>query len=433
MKKVICLVSLVSCLFCGQILAKGNSLSDSLGLPGDNFNLYAVLDIFQKSPTLEQFEKNINLQDSKVNNLDLNGDGQIDYVKVVDHGNSNIHAIVLQVAINETEIQDVAVIEVEKENNSLVKLQIIGDEALYGKDYIIEPIKEKSVQETPNPGYTGGNTTVNNVTNNYYSNDNSYAGSEVAAWAIIGFMFAPAYIYYVSPYHWGYYPVYWHPWRPWFYHHYHSFHHSYYGHYHQTHYYRAPAAHSYYGTRRSSSVIVDKRSKSGAYMDTYKRTPKTTTNNNRLPSSNKQSPINKSTQTIKQSPLNKNTPVHKLTPVNKQSPVNYQKPVNKTPVNKQQPGYNQTPTHKQQPTYNQSPVNKQQPSYNQTPINKQQPTYNQSPINKQQPVNKSLPVNKQSQNNYRTPSNSQLPSNRQAPSNNERNNSNKPAKDGGRK
>ena len=46
--------------------------SDSLGLPGDNLNLYAVLDLFQGSKTFEIFEQKLNEKKSKINNLDLN-------------------------------------------------------------------------------------------------------------------------------------------------------------------------------------------------------------------------------------------------------------------------------------------------------------------------------------------------------------------------
>lgn len=35
------------------------SATGELGLPGDNLDLYAVLDIFQKSKTIEDFEKKI--------------------------------------------------------------------------------------------------------------------------------------------------------------------------------------------------------------------------------------------------------------------------------------------------------------------------------------------------------------------------------------
>src|SRR5271157_5817305 len=108
-----------------------------LGLPGDNFNLYGVLNIFQNSPTLEDFERSVNNPDSKVNNLDLNGDGQIDYIHVIDNVNGPVHDIVLRDDVNANETQDVAVIEVEKDANNVVHIQIVGDEALYGKDYIV--------------------------------------------------------------------------------------------------------------------------------------------------------------------------------------------------------------------------------------------------------------------------------------------------------
>ncbi|NSW95826.1 MAG: hypothetical protein HPY62_14045, partial [Bacteroidales bacterium] len=45
-----------------------------LGLPGDNLNLYAVMKLFQESETLEGFERSLNDENSRINNLDLNGD-----------------------------------------------------------------------------------------------------------------------------------------------------------------------------------------------------------------------------------------------------------------------------------------------------------------------------------------------------------------------
>ena len=45
--------------------------STLLGLPGDNLDLAAVLDLFQKSKTIEDFEKTLNLEKTKINNLDL--------------------------------------------------------------------------------------------------------------------------------------------------------------------------------------------------------------------------------------------------------------------------------------------------------------------------------------------------------------------------
>jgi hypothetical protein len=38
----------------------------ALGLPGDNLNLYAVLDVFQDSETVEEFERAINTRDANI-------------------------------------------------------------------------------------------------------------------------------------------------------------------------------------------------------------------------------------------------------------------------------------------------------------------------------------------------------------------------------
>src|SRR5690606_33363692 len=48
-------------------------------VPGDNFSLEGALELFKKSSSPEEFEKMLNTPDTKVNNLDLNGDGYIDY------------------------------------------------------------------------------------------------------------------------------------------------------------------------------------------------------------------------------------------------------------------------------------------------------------------------------------------------------------------
>lgn len=117
---------------------------DSLGLPGDNFDLYGALELFKKADTPENFEKAINSNGNEVNKLDLDGDGKADYVRV-DKKDSDIHTLVLQVAVSASEIQNVAVIKVEKTGNDKTHVQIVGDEALYGKNYIIESEDETEI------------------------------------------------------------------------------------------------------------------------------------------------------------------------------------------------------------------------------------------------------------------------------------------------
>jgi hypothetical protein len=71
MKKWFSLGLLIAMSLFGQAAnAQNESDSTLLGLPGDNLDLYAVLDLFQKSPTIEEFEKSLNLESAGVNNLD---------------------------------------------------------------------------------------------------------------------------------------------------------------------------------------------------------------------------------------------------------------------------------------------------------------------------------------------------------------------------
>jgi hypothetical protein len=288
MKKALFYITTITgSLLCAPVFAQ-NTTPDSLGLPGDNLNLYAVMDLFQKSETLEEFEKSLNAEKSKVNNLDLNRDNKIDYIRVVDNVKGEAHAIVLQIAVNEKENQDVAVIEVEKEDENNVRIQMIGDELLYGKDYIVEPkqndAKTKSTGSTPNPGYVSGNGQTTNVTNNYYNdNNNNYSNVvsdywyPVASWSIVRWMYYPTYVAYVSPWGWGYNPWYWNAWTPVFWHsYYYGCVSPYWGYYNNCFYrsnmIRNSYAHNYYyGSRRSTSASVNQRRSAGEYKTTYSR------------------------------------------------------------------------------------------------------------------------------------------------------------------
>src|SRR5882757_6661946 len=111
----------------------------SLGLAGDNLDLYAVLDLFLKSKTIEGFEKSLNEQKTGINNLDLDLDKKVDFIKVVTKKEGDSYTFILQDAVSKTETQDVAVILVNKDKNKKIDVQIVGDEDLYGKDYVIEP------------------------------------------------------------------------------------------------------------------------------------------------------------------------------------------------------------------------------------------------------------------------------------------------------
>jgi hypothetical protein len=273
MKKLVYLL-IVPMMIAASSVSKAQDYAEgSLGLPGDNLNLFAVMKIFQESETLEGFERKLNDENSRINNLDLNGDNFIDYIRVIDQPKGDLHIIVLQVAINARENQDVAAFIVQREANNQVRIQLIGDEALYGKDYIIEPNYDTNGQyagETPNPGYMGRTTVVDGQTVVV----NRVTTYEVAAWPLIRFMFLPSYIVWHSPWYWDYYPNWWHPWRPYYWHYYYGYHYNwypeYYGYYHHHHHYNTPDYHNYYyGHKRSYSPYVANHIKSGSYRSTY--------------------------------------------------------------------------------------------------------------------------------------------------------------------
>lgn len=239
-----------------------------LGLPGDNLNLYAVMKLFQESETLEEFERNLNAENSRINNLDLNGNNLVDYILVVDYQDGNVHNIVLRVALDREEYQDVAVFIVEQQPDGTVTIQLIGDEVLYGKNYIIEPYYALETEETPNPGYTGNVRRQPAVTRT--------VTVEIHTWPVVRYIYRPGYVVWRSAWHWDLHPVWWNPWRPYYWHYYYGYHyhwrpvyHRYYRTCNQFHYTRY---NEFYVTNvRTYSPKVTHHISQGTYRKTYSR------------------------------------------------------------------------------------------------------------------------------------------------------------------
>jgi len=225
-------------------------------VPGDNFSLEGALELFKKSESPEQFEKMLNAQDSKVNNLDLNGDGYTDYIRVIDRNEGNIHTFTMQAVISDTEVQDVAVITLEKLVNGKAVLQIIGDEDVYGMETIIEPTREVFVN-------AGTSTTQELV--------------DVWAWPSVQYVYSPSYVVWISPWSWSVRPIWWSHWHPVVYYHYDSYWRPYRPYYTQCYSPRIVYASHIYRPYRSTSVIVHRRHETqitryrSTHRDTYVR------------------------------------------------------------------------------------------------------------------------------------------------------------------
>lgn len=159
----------------------------------ENLDLKTVATLFGQAKDLEQFEALLNTPDSAFSNLDLNGDGEVDYLRVIETADDNRHLVVIQAVLAKDIYQDVASIFVEKDANNQVTVQVIGDEYIYGADYIIEPV---------------------------------YIYQPV----IYDWFWGPSWVCWHSPYYWGYWPGWWHPyhcidpflyWDHCYWHHYH--------------------------------------------------------------------------------------------------------------------------------------------------------------------------------------------------------------------
>lgn len=234
--KISGMLSIVILLMLGWITSHGQATEPEV--PGDHFSLEGALELFKKSESPEEFEKLLNSADSKVNNLDLNGDGYIDYVRVLDRYEGSVHAFIIQAVIAESEYQDIAVIELEKLSNGKAVLQIVGNEDIYGVETIIEPTREVRTYA----GTRSNNTVVN-----------------VWAWPSVQYVYGPRYTVWVSPWGWYSHPVWWRTWRPIAYVHYSPIWYSYRPYYSVCHTRRVVYAHEIYRPYRTTSVVVHRR------------------------------------------------------------------------------------------------------------------------------------------------------------------------------
>ena len=219
---------------------------DSTGLPGDGFSLQGALELFKNASDLEAFEHALNSTDSHVNNLDLDANGEVDYIHVRTQADGDARVIVLQAALAKEDLQDVAVIELEKTADAQAMVQIRGDDELYAENTIIEPAEEvkEGVKGKGGPAapYAQMEVWVN-----------------VWMWPSVQWCYTPMWYEWNSPWYWGYYPPWYRPWRPIGWGHFWGFRRPYWGWYRPINFCRVERAHNLYWHRRSVSATVHGR------------------------------------------------------------------------------------------------------------------------------------------------------------------------------
>jgi hypothetical protein len=180
-KRIIASAMLVAFLaaFCPAIAQERITIAATSSEAARGLDLTAVGQLFRDSENLEAFEKALNDPETGINNLDLDGNGEVDYIRVVEEANEGAHLIILQVPLAENEFQDVATIEVENSGNDRYTMQIRGNEVIYGANYYVA---------TPDVYIQG--------------------------WPILSLFYRPVYRPYRSVFHFGYYPQWWRPFHP---------------------------------------------------------------------------------------------------------------------------------------------------------------------------------------------------------------------------
>ena len=176
---------------------------------GEDFDLEALPGILEKVSSFEELEKSINDSTNNINNLDLDNNGEVDYILIQEEADGETHIAFLRVAMAEDEFQDVATIEMEKQSSTEATFQIVGDPALYGDDYILEPeggvVDISASGAEPEDNYNPGHGPSAPV---YIM-----PPPAVRVTICVG-VFSPGYTVFVSPYGFSVRPVWFRPWHP---------------------------------------------------------------------------------------------------------------------------------------------------------------------------------------------------------------------------
>ena len=146
----------------------------SLASAADGLDLQAVGELLKKAKDGEQFEQLLNDADEGLNNLDLDEDGNVEFIKVTEYGEGDSTGFSLTVDMGDGEEQEIATIDLVKTTGGDVDVELQGNPQVYGP-------------------------------NHYYSR--RYG---VGDYLLLGYLFSPHGMYF-SPYRHGFYPGFYRP------------------------------------------------------------------------------------------------------------------------------------------------------------------------------------------------------------------------------
>lgn len=142
---------------------------------GTGLDLQALASLAKTTKTPQELEEKLN-QPNSINNLDLDSDGNVDYLTVSEYGSGDQKGFSVVDQLPNGQNQEVANIEVDRDQSNPNN----GTVYVNGNDYVYGP-------------------------NIHYQYDYTMADM-----LLFSYLFMPHPVY-VSPWHWGYYPAYYHP------------------------------------------------------------------------------------------------------------------------------------------------------------------------------------------------------------------------------
>jgi hypothetical protein len=101
-------------------------------------DLHAVAAAYSEARSTREFEQLLNSSKYMINNLDLNRDGYVDYLRVIETRKGQYYAYLIQACLAPSVFQDVATLVAERRASTLY-VEVVGDSYLYGYNYVVRP------------------------------------------------------------------------------------------------------------------------------------------------------------------------------------------------------------------------------------------------------------------------------------------------------
>ncbi len=101
----------------------------------DDLDLRAVGELVTEVRSPEELERALNDPQIGLNNMDLDEDGNVDYIEVEEFGSGNSRGFSLTTEVEPGEVQEIATISIEKDAGNYARVETHGNPNIYGHNH----------------------------------------------------------------------------------------------------------------------------------------------------------------------------------------------------------------------------------------------------------------------------------------------------------